>query len=215
MKIYDVSLPLSADMAVYGDDPPFAIEPVSRISRGDGANVSLLRMGSHTGTHLDAPFHFVEAGLTVDDVPLEVLVGECFVCEIASPDAVTVSDLTAGSLPEGCRRVLFKTSNSRLWEDDHFRTDYVYLDPDAAAWLVERGVRLVGVDYLSVDRFRSGTHPTHLRLLESGVVALEGLDLRGVGQGTYFLVCLPLKIRGGDGAPARVILMDASPSWVP
>lgn len=208
MKIYDVSLTIAEDMPVYGSDPPFELDPISRISRGDGANVSLLKMGSHTGTHLDAPFHFVEGGVTVDQVPLDVLVGECFVCELASSVAVTAADLESCGMPEGCSRVLLKTSNSRLWGEDRFRTDYVYLDPDAAAWLVERGVRLVGVDYLSVDRFKSGTHPTHLRLLSSGVVALEGLDLREVSGGTYLLACLPLKIRGGDGAPARVVLMS-------
>ncbi len=209
MRIHDISLTISEDLAVYTGDPVVEIDPVSRISRGDGANVSLLKFGSHTGTHVDAPFHFVEGGVTIDHVPLDVLVGECYVCEIASSEAITVSELESCGLPEGCRRVLFKTSNSRLWEEEHFRTDFVYLEPDAAGWLVDRGVRLVGIDYLSVDRFKSGTHPTHLRLLGSGVVAVEGLDLRGVARGTYFLVCLPLKIRDGDGAPARAILLES------
>lgn len=208
MRIYDVSLTISEDMAIYGDDPAFELEPISRISHGDGANVSLLKMGSHTGTHIDAPFHFVEDGITIDQVPLDVLVGECFVCEPGSSGAVTASDLESCGLPEDCRRVLIKTSNSRLWEDNRFHTDYVYLDPDAAACLVDRGVRLVGVDYLSVDRFKSGMHPTHLRLLSSGVVAIEGLDLRGVTPGTYLLACLPLKIKSCDGAPARVVLIE-------
>ena len=206
MRIHDISVTISEDMAIYGSDPAVEIEPISRISHGDGANVSLLKLGSHTGTHVDAPFHFVEGGTTIDRVPLDVLVGECFVCEIRSSESITISELEG--LPEGCRRVLFKTSNSDLWKDGRFHTDFVYLDPAAAAWLVDRGVVLVGIDYLSVDRFKSGTHPTHLRLLESGVVAVEGLDLSGVTQGTYFLVCLPLKIRDGDGAPARAILVE-------
>jgi arylformamidase len=201
-------LTISEDLPVYPGDPTVEIEPVSRISRGDSANVSFLKFGSHTGTHVDSPSHFLEDGITVDRVPLDVLVGECCVWEIASPEAITVADLESHGLPDGCTRILFKTSNSTLWADDGFRTGFVYLDPDAASWLVDRGVRLVGVDYLSVDRFKSGTHPTHLRLLGSGVIAVEGLDLSRVSEGTYFLVCLPLKIRDGDGAPARAILIE-------
>lgn len=208
MRIHDVSLPISDSMPIYSGDPSVEIEPVSRIARGDGANVSFLKLGSHTGTHVDSPYHFAEGGITIDRVPLDVLVGECYVCEIASSEAVTVSELEAHGLPEGCTRVLFKTSNSRLWADERFHTDFVYIEPEAASWLVDRGVRLVGIDYLSVDRFKSGTHPTHLRLLGSGVVAVEGLDLGAVAEGTYLLVCLPLKIRDGDGAPARVILIE-------
>ncbi len=212
MRIYDVSVIISDEMPIYGDDPAVEIELISAIARGDGANVSLLKLGSHTGTHVDAPFHFVEGGMTIDRVPLDVLVGECYVCEIpptsSGGGAITVSDLESCGLPQGCRRILFKTSNSRLWEDNQFHTDFVYLDPDAATWLVDRGIQLVGVDYLSVDRFKSGTHPTHMRLLGSGAVAIEGLDLREVTRGTYFLVCLPLKIREGDAAPARVILIE-------
>lgn len=208
MRIHDVSVVISEDMPIYGDDPRVEIEPVSRISRGDGANVSLLKLGSHTGTHVDAPFHFVEGGTTIDRVSLDVLVGECFVCDIPASGAITVADLESCRLADRCRRILFKTSNSRLWEDNQFHTDFAYLDPDAAAWLVDRGVQLVGIDYLSVDRFKSGTHPTHMRLLGSGAVAIEGLDLRGVTQGTYFLVCLPLKLRDGDASPARVILIE-------
>lgn len=229
MRIYDISVTISEDMAIYGSDPAVEIEPVSRISRGDTANVSLLRFGSHTGTHVDAPRHFIESAMTIDRVPLDVLVGECYVCEIPcrgealstesanvsdigsqcfAPTVITVADLETCGMPEGCRRILFKTSNSGLWKDDHFHTDFVYLDPDAAAWLVEKGIRLVGIDYLSVDRLKSGMHPTHLCLLESGAVVVEGLDLSGVTQGTYFLVCLPLKIRDGDAAPARAILIE-------
>jgi arylformamidase len=208
VRIYDISLTISEEMPIYGDDPPVEIEPISRISKGDGANVSLLRLGSHTGTHVDAPFHFVEGGTTIDGAPLDVLVGECYVCEVQASEAITVPDIESCGLPDGCRRILFKTSNSLLWEDDRFHTDFVYLDPEAADWLVDRGIQLVGIDYLSVDRFKSGAHPTHMRLLGSGAVAIEGLDLREVTQGTFFLVCLPLKIRDGDAAPARVILIE-------
>lgn len=208
VRIHDISLTISESIPIYSGDPRVEIEPVSRIARGDSANVSFLKLGSHTGTHVDSPFHFVEDGITIDRVPLDVLVGDCCVREIKSTEAVTVSELEAHGLPDGCTRVLFKTSNSRLWEDERFHTDFVFLEPEAAAWLVERGVRLVGIDYLSVDRFKSGSHPTHLQLLGSGVVAIEGLDLSAVTEGTYFLVCLPLKIRDGDGAPARVILIE-------
>lgn len=209
MRIHDVSLTISEGMIVYGSDPPVEIDPISRIARGDCANVSLLRLCSHTGTHVDAPFHFVEGGSKVDELPLDVLVGDCIVCDVSSPEAITVADLEACRLPDACVRVLIRTSNSRLWEKTDFHENFVYLDTDAASWLVERGIRLVGVDYLSVDRFRSATHPTHLRLLGSGVIAVEGLDLRKISPGEFFLVCLPLKVKGLDGAPARAILIES------
>lgn len=208
MTVRDISLTISEDMVTYGNDPRIEIEPISRIARGDGANVSLLRLCSHAGTHVDAPFHFVEGGSKVDELPLDVLVGDCVVCEVDSPEVITVADLESCALPNRCTRVLIKTANSLLWGQKEFHENFVYLHPGAASWLVERGVRLVGVDYLSVDRFRSGNHPTHLRLLGSGVIAVEGLDLREVAPGEYFLVCLPIKVKGLDGAPARAVLIE-------
>jgi len=210
MRIHDISVPISSESIVYPGDPAVRIVPVSRISEGARANVSILRFGSHTGTHVDPPYHFVESGLTVDLLPLDVLVGECLVCPVEQSPVISVAELEAAGIPAGTERILFKTRNSELQGETAFRADYTYLDPEAAGWLVERRIKLVGTDYLSIDKFKSGTHATHLRLLESGVVVVEGLDLRAVPGGTYTLVCLPLKIAGGDGAPARAILISDS-----
>ena len=201
--IYDLSIPISPDMPVYPGDASAEVTPASRISEGAGANVSILRFSSHTGTHVDPPFHFIEGGATVDELPLDVLVGECLVHKVESP-VIRIEDLEG--VPQGTERIIFKTRNSDLWHKAGFQTDYTYLDPDAAKWLVKRGIRLVGIDYLSVDKMKSG-HLAHNCLLQAGVVIVEGLDCSGVPEGMYTLVCLPLKIKGGDGAPARAILM--------
>lgn len=201
--IYDISLSIAPDMPVWPGDVNVEVTPVSRISQGAGANVSILRFSTHVGTHVDPPLHFIEGGMTVDEIPLDVLVGECLVYKIDSP-VITIADLEG--VPAGTERIIFKTRNSDLWSKPGFQSDYTYLDPDAAEWLVNRGIRLVGIDYLSVDQMKSG-HVTHTRLLQAGVVILEGLDCSEVPEGKYTLVCLPLKIKGGDGAPARAILM--------
>jgi arylformamidase len=208
MKIHDISMPISSEMILYPGDPEVVVTPVSRISQGDDANVSILCMGSHTGTHVDPPRHFVDDGLAVDRIPLDAVVGRCLVCAIEDADVIGVEQLTKVAIPPDTKRILFKTRNSAFWNDPSFRSDFTYLDEDAARWLVDRGVRLVGIDYLSVDAFCSETHPAHMCLLQAGVVVAEGLDLRGVGVGTYNLVCLPLRIEGGDGGPARAILIE-------
>jgi arylformamidase len=208
MKIYDVSLTISTKIPIYPGDPKVEIKPVSRISQGDGANVSLICLGSHTGTHVDPPFHFVESGLTIDQIPLELLVGDCFVLSLGDVSAVRVEHLEAADIPRNTERLLLKTRNSLLLKEPVFHRNFTYLEPDAADWLVKHGIKLVGVDYLSIEQFQSKNHETHLRLLKSGVVILEGLDLSEVVEGIYTLVCLPIKIAGGDGAPARVILIQ-------
>lgn len=205
--IYDITVTISPESPVYPGDPQIEVTPVSRISAGAGANVSVLRLGTHTGTHVDPPFHFIEGGLTIDRVPLEILVGECHVVPVPDVPAITTAELQVAKIPEGTERVLLKTRNSDLWRKPGFQTDYTYLEPDAADWLVGRGVKLVGTDYLSIERLKSGSHPTHTRLLGSGVVIVEGLDLADVPGGIYTLVCLPLKILDGDGGPARAILI--------
>ena len=201
--IYDISIPISPDMPVWPGDVNAEVTPVSRISEGAGSNVSILRFSTHTGTHVDPPLHFIEGGNSVDKLPLDVLVGECLVHRVDSP-VITIADLEG--IPAGIERIIFKTRNSDLWGKPGFQTDYTYLDPDAAEWLVDRGIRLVGIDYLSVDKMRSGHH-AHTCLLQAGVVIVEGLDCTEVPEGMYTLICLPLKIKGGDGAPARAILM--------
>ena len=210
MEIYDVSLPLSAGTTTYPGDPGIEITPWKTLAAGDSANVSLLHFGAHSGTHVDAPAHFIEGGATVDSLPLESLVGPARVVEV--PDDVIVIDenfITANSF-EDCQRVLFKTRNSSFWNspEQTFREDYTYLNSSAAARLIDSGIKLVGIDYLSIERFNSERFETHQLLLSKGVVILEGLDLRGVNGGLYELICLPLKIAGGsgDGAPARAIL---------
>jgi arylformamidase len=210
MRIYDVSVPISELTPTYPGDPGIELKAWASIKRGDAANVTLLHLGAHTGTHVDAPAHFIEGASRVGMMPLEVLVGRAVVVEIPGEvRAIEASHLRASDL-RGATRVLFKTRNSHFWADTAhgFHTDYTYIAPDAARLLVESGVRLVGIDYLSVEAFKPERYETHQVLLSSGVVIIEGLDLREVAAGMYELICLPLKITGGegDGAPARAIL---------
>jgi len=191
VEIIDVSVPIRPGMVTYPGDPEVRLERVSSIAEGAVANISRLDFGVHSGTHVDAPLHFVDGAPGAEALPLDVLVGPC----------VVVDGLDAEVAP-GTERVLFKTPNSRLWERDEFSEDSVELDGEAAQALVDKGVRLVGIDYLSI-----GDEETHRVLLEAGVVAVEGLDLRGVEPGDYRLVCAPLKLVGSDGAPARVFLI--------
>lgn len=208
MKIYDVTVPLSEQTPVYEGDPNVQIEAAHQIAKGDAANVSRLCCGAHTATHVDAPNHFIEGGRRVDQLEFDKLIGKCRVVEIAEKvmaiEAAHVVNL------EGVERVLFKTRNSDFWNDlgQGFRKDFTYIAPDAAKALVDLGVKLVGIDYLSVEKFGAETFDTHITLLEKEVIIIEGLDLREVSAGDYELICLPLKMVGGtgDGAPARTIL---------
>jgi arylformamidase len=205
-RFYDVSVPIIAGGLVYPGNPEIEIAAHQAIARGQGANVSALALGSHTGTHVDAARHFIEGGQAVDEIPLERLIGPAILVAFSDDlRAIGAAQLAAHPL-EGYRRVLLKTRNSALLSRAEFATDYTYLAPDGASYLVERGVELVGIDYLSVEQFRSGHHRTHLTLLGSGVVIVEGLDLIEPPPGVYELYCLPLKLRGLDGAPARVVL---------
>jgi arylformamidase len=210
MRIYDVSVPISAATPTYPGDPGIEIRQWAAIADGDAANVSLLHFGAHTATHVDAPAHFIEGAPKIDATPLDALIGPARV--VLMPDDVDA--IEARHLPaqiiEGATRILFKTRNSAFWSDaaSGFREDFTYITPDAARALVQSGVRLVGMDYLSVEKFQVERHETHEILLSNGVVILEGLDLREVAAGDYELLCLPLKIAGGsgDGAPARAVL---------
>jgi arylformamidase len=210
MRIYDVSVAISQGTPTYPGDPGVEIEEWSAMKRGDAANVSMLHLGAHTGTHVDAPAHFIEGAPGVSAMPLDVLLGEARVLEISDDvRAIEASHIASHNL-DGARRVLFKTRNSAFWANtaEGFRTDLTYLTPGAAHALVEQGIRLVGMDYLSVEQFRSERHETHVILLSNNVVILEGLDLREVAAGDYELICLPLRIAGGtgDGAPVRAVL---------
>ncbi len=211
MRIYDISVPVApGETPVFPGDPGIEVESWNALSRGDPANVTLLKLGAHTGTHVDAPAHFIEGAPGVASLPPEALWGEALVVEIpADADAVGESHVTREAL-RGAARVLFKTRNSAFWEDPRgrFREDFAYIEPAAARALAASGVRLVGFDYLSVEKFGSEGFETHTALLSAGVVIVEGLDLRAVGPGRYELACLPLKVAAGsgDGAPARALL---------
>ena len=211
MVIYDISVPIApGETPVYEGDPGIEVGSWASISRGDPANVSVLNFGAHTGTHVDAPAHFIEGAPGVTSLPLDALVGEALViavpADVRAIEERHVEELSTG----GAARVLFKTRNSAFWDDPRgqFREDFTYVSPGAARALVSRGVRLVGIDYLSVEEFGSKEFETHRVLLSGGVVILEGLDLRAVAPGRYELICLPLKIAAGsgDGAPARAVL---------
>ncbi len=209
MQIYDISVDVSDSLPVWPGDPGIDITQTSHLDRGDAYTVSRLDMGAHTGTHVDAPAHFVRGGLTVERLDLDVLVGPARVVPALDIDVITATVLDELNIPPGTERILFRTRNSEHWArgETEFDRDFVAIHPDGARWLVERGVRLVGIDYLSVG---SWTEPmaTHLVLLRAGVIAVEGLDLSGIAGGEYLLVCLPIKLTGGDGSPARVILID-------
>ena len=208
MKIYDITVPISNHIPIYAGDPTANVEAVTQISAGAHANVSKMCFGVHTGTHVDAPNHFIEGRRRVDQLDLEKLIGKCRVIAIDDgEDAVLPKHL--GDL-KGVERVLFKTRNSAFWSvaDTGFRTDFCYISPEAARMIADYGIKLVGIDYLSVEKFGSNDFATHITLLEKEVVIIEGVDLREVSPGDYELVCLPLKYLGGegDGAPARTIL---------
>lgn len=210
MRIYDVSVPLNAATPTYPGDPGIQVKQWLTLANGDAANVSLLNFGLHSGTHVDAPSHFIEGGAKVDSLPLDYLVGPAEVVEVPDDLQAIDENFVAERCVHSAERILFKTRNSSFWGETSkgFREDYVYIDPPAAQRLVDQGVKLVGIDYLSVEQFQSTSYQTHRTLLSHGVVIIEGLDLRGVPGGVYELICLPLKVAegSGDGAPARVIL---------
>jgi arylformamidase len=210
LKILDISVPVSPGLPVWPGDPPVELERYRALSAGDDCNVSRVCCGVHTGTHVDAPGHFIDNALTVEDLSLDTLIGPAMVIEVSVDEAIEPDFLESISLPYGTERLLFKTRNSNLWRkpDHNFQSDYVALSPQSAAWIVDRGIRLVGVDYLSVQMFEDSEPVTHRTLLEAGVVIVEGLDLRAAHSGSYQLICLPLKLVGSDGAPARAVLIE-------
>jgi arylformamidase len=213
MKIYDVTVPISESVPIYAGDPTVSFDVCKSIAEGDAANVSQICFGVHTGTHVDAPNHFIEGTRRVHELELDKLVGPCRVIAIdPNDDAVLPEHLGDISRIE---RVLFKTRNSAFWNEPErgFRTDFTYISPEAAQMLADRGIKLAGIDYLSVEKFGSDDFATHITLLENEIVILEGVDLREVPAGDYELICLPLKYIGasGDGAPARTVLRELRP----
>lgn len=210
MRIYDISVTISPELPVWPGDPRPELERISKIEDGEEANITYLKMGAHTGTHVDAPYHFLgEGNPTVDQVPLELMVGPAYVVEFPTDlEMVTSQALVSASIPGGVERLIFKTRNSTYWQrlDGKFQTNYAALTADAAVDLIAKGVRVLGVDYLSVAPFEDPA-PVHRILLDAGILIIEGLDLSAVGSGSYDLYCLPIKLKGTDGAPARAILV--------
>lgn len=210
MPIYDLSVPIGTELPTYPGDPAIKIDNWSSLAHGGGANVSVLCFSAHTGTHVDAPAHFIEGAKKVEALDLEVLIGEAQVIEVPDDRQTIDKAFVAASCPSETTRVLFKTRNSAFWAADKadFRTDFTHLDVEAAQWLVEQGVKLIGIDYLSIEKFHSQDHEVHRALLSHEVIILEGLNLAHVPAGKYELICLPLRLRThlGDGAPARAVL---------
>jgi arylformamidase len=207
--IYDVTVPITNQMFVWPGDPPVRLTSKSHQSRDKTHTVRLtiIEMGSHTGTHMDAPCHMIEGGKPLEEFPLETFIGKARVFEIPSVRALKRAELEPLDW-NGVERVLFKTENSKHWQDEKFYEEFVYLEPEGAEFLVERGLKLVGIDYLSIDKFRSESHPTHFVLLQRNIAIIEGLNLSAVAPGDYTLMALPLNLRDAEGAPARVILMN-------
>jgi arylformamidase len=210
MRTYDISLSISPEMPVWPGDPKVKVERIQKMEDGDDANVTFMSMTAHIGTHVDAPFHFLGGDAqTIDQLPLNQLTGRAYVLHLPDEvDLITSDILKRSEIPPRTRRLLFKTRNSSLWANqvNEFDKDFVAISADGAQYLVDRGVKLVGVDYLSVAPF-SDVAPTHKILLQAGVIVVEGINLTEVTQGRYTLYCLPLKISGSDGAPARAILI--------
>jgi arylformamidase len=212
VRIHDVTLTLRPDMPTWPGEQGPRLEPLKRMARGDSANVSLVTFGDHTGTHVDPPVHFLDGGNTVDNLPVDALIGQCQVAAYDEDEHISGAWLDQAAIRPGIERLLFKTSNSARWTDPAapFDKEFIALDETAAHWLVRRGMKLVGVDYLSVEPFGSGKigHPVHVALLRASVVIIEGLDLHDVTPGIYEIVCAPLRIQNGTGSPARVFLIE-------
>lgn len=210
MPIYDITVPISNELPTWPGDPAVEISDWRSLSAGDGANVSNLNLSAHTGTHVDAPAHFIEGAAKIESLRLDVLIGEAQVVEVPNESLVIDEELVLAHWAHDTTRILFKTRNSAFWNESkpEFHTDFTYLDLKAAQRLAERGIKLVGIDYLSIEKYNSPKHETHLALLSHGVVILEGLNLTDIPPGKYELICLPLRLRSnkGDGAPARVVL---------
>ncbi|QWV92876.1 cyclase family protein [Geomonas oryzisoli] len=206
MRIHDISVALSPDLPSYPGDPSISVEPWHRIAKGDTANLSRITMGTHSGTHIDPPRHFNDAGITVDEIPLDLLIGQARVVEIPRAKKIGRDELEALEL-KGVERLLIKTGNSEFWKDNTFHDDFAALTAEGAHYLHHLKVKLVAVDYLSVEPM-DGDGEVHRILLNGGIPVIEGVNLAGVPAGYYQLICLPLKLKDGDGAPVRALLID-------
>ena len=208
MKLIDVSVPLDATLPTYPGNAPFNLEAIKRIARGESSNVSAIHMSAHAGTHVDAPRHFYDGAPGADALPLEMLIGRARVIEVTSRKGIGPHELSGVDLSEDVR-VLIKTRNSRLWGSPEFHKAYLGVTEAGAKHLIEQGIKVIGVDYLSVEEFKKTGAPAHHVLLGGGTIVIEGLNLRDVDPGVYEMFCLPLRIVGADGAPARVVLRQS------
>ncbi len=209
MHFLDISVGIDENLPIWPGDPTPEVSWISEISAGEPANISAIKIGAHTGTHIDAPLHFLSDGVSLDSIDLSVLVGEAQVLEIPSDVRLITAKILDGLEGITCERVLLKTRNSRFWSEEGagFREDFTALDVSAAEYLVRQGVRLVGIDYLSIAPYDDPV-PTHAFLLKNQVAILESLNLSQASAGKYFLVCLPLKLTGREAAPARAVLVE-------
>lgn len=210
IKTYDVSLMVSEQLPTWPDDPAIKMNLSHSLEKGDACNVTALQFSTHSGTHIDAPFHFLSTGASIEQLPLDVLIGPCRVIEFSHvSQSIDRENLQKLNL-EGVRRILFKTINSEQWQKEPqvFDPNYVYLTTEGATYLNQIGMQLIGIDALSIEKFNHPGHPTHHVLLKNRVIILEGLNLSGVPEGDYELIALPLKLKGADGAPARVVLRE-------
>lgn len=207
MRIVDISVGIEPGLPIWPTSPGFTVTPLMSMAAGDVANVSRWDTDVHVGTHVDAPLHFCADGASVDQMPLETFVGPAWVAEVPAPTVIEAEDLARLELPDGITRLLLKTANSARWQQDAFDMDYVGLAPGAAEWVVERDLQLVGIDYLSIQKYEDPPD-THQILLRAGVAILEGVNLAHVKPGLYTLFCLPVKLVGTEGAPARAVLVE-------
>lgn len=202
----DISVPVYQGMVHWPGDPEFQVDRVQSLDRGEACNLTHFSTSAHIGTHMDAPAHFLKDGVGIDQAPLDALIGECRVLQIHDPEAVRVAELKEQRIQAG-ERILFKTRNSaQRWDDREFNEEFVYISEEAATFLADQQVRTVGIDYLSVGGFTKDGPETHRALLSAGIWIIEGLDLTRISPGRYELVCLPIKLRDSDGAPARALV---------
>jgi arylformamidase len=204
-QCYDISVNISSDLPIYPGDSEIKIMPLYSIEKGDSANILQLNFGSHTGTHVDAPAHFIGNGETLDDINIERFCGPAKVFELQVQKEIKKEDIIKLDINKD-DIILFKTKNSELWSHKEFQKDFIYLTPEAAEYLVKRNVKAVGIDYLSIEKFRSKTHSTHQMLLKNKILILEGINLKKVPPGDFFLCFFPLKLQKADGSPVRAVL---------
>jgi arylformamidase len=205
MQLYDATLPLQEGMVTFPGDPPFQIKPFFQRHKGDPFDLALMSVGTHLGTHVDPPAHYLDGGATVDEIPLEILVGPGVVLDMRGKSQIDRQDLEQAPLEDHVR-VLFKTDNGPRLLQSSFHEDFVHLTEDGARYLIENNVCLVGNDYLSIERYKNPGAPVHHILLEAGALVVEAVNLLEVPPGAYEIFCLPIKIKGADGAPARILL---------